>query len=81
MTKNVHILYNNFIEMNLISLKFELLDKNHFPILFIFEKVQEGLTYFKVVKQYYNKNNMKKIEDVVYSGTDINKLIKNIEVL
>lgn len=81
MTKNIYILYNNFIEMNLISLKFELLDKEHFPILFIFEKVQEELTYFKVVKQYYNKNNMKKIEDIVYSGTDINKLIEKIEVL
>ena len=81
MTKNIYILYNNFIEMNLISLKFEFLDKEHFPILFIFEKVQEELTYFKVVKQYYNKNNMKKIEDIVYSGTDINKLIEKIEVL
>lgn len=71
-------LYNNFIELNLLSLQFEILDKNHFPILLIFEKVSE-VNYLKVIKKHYNKETMEKLETIIYEGLNIDKLLEIME--
>lgn len=71
-------LYNEFIELNLLSMQFELLDKNHFPIYFIFEKVSEA-NYLKAIKKHYNKETMKKLETIIYEGLNIDKLLEIME--
>lgn len=71
-------LYNEFIELNLLSMQFELLDKNHFLVYFIFEKVSEA-NYLKAIKKHYNKETMKKLETIIYEGLNIDKLLEIME--
>lgn len=59
-------------------MQFELLDKNHFPVYFIFEKVSE-VNYLKVIKKHYNKETMKKLETIIYEGLNIDKLLEIME--
>lgn len=59
-------------------MQFELLDKNHFPVSFIFEKVSE-VNYLKVIKKHYNKETMEKLEIIIYEGLNIDKLLEITE--
>lgn len=73
-------MYNNFKDFNLLSLKFEILSKNHLPILFIFEKVQKNLDYIKVIIYSYDKSTMQKQEQIIYNGINFQEMINNIGV-